>query len=158
MQDSPAIKSTQSLFTAGMLHDVGSLILYNRLPEMARAVIERNSREETPRYLLEREEIGFDHAAVGGELMRHWELPEFLVDVVSSHHEPAKTQKFTEEAMVVNLTDKVARSLERGEESVKQILQELGDDAVGISEGDLEVSVVNAREKLSSVLAAIQSG
>lgn len=158
MQSSAAIKSRQSLFTAGMLHDVGSLVFYNRMPEMARSVLERNDREDRPRYLLEREVLGFDHAAIGGELMRHWELPEFLSDVVSHHHEPQKSKSFTEEAMVVNLTDKVARSLERGEDSVKQMIQELGGMPAGISENDLEVSVAKARKKLSSVLSAVQAG
>ena len=157
MQSSTAIKSKQSLFTAGMLHDVGSLVFYNRLPEIARSVLERNDREHQPRYLLEREILGFDHAAIGGELMRHWELPEFLSDVVANHHEPQQSKAFTEEAMVINLTDKIARNLEKGEESVQQIMYEIGDISLGVSETDVEVSVSKAREKLSSVLSAIQA-
>lgn len=156
VQSSPRIKSRQSLFTAGMLHDVGSLVFYNRMPEIARTVLERNDREDKPRYMLEREILGFDHADVGGELMRHWELPEFLVDVVANHHEPGKSKKFTEEAMVVNLIDRVTRLMESGETSVKQIMYEIGDTGVGVSEGDLQDGIARANDKLQSVLSAIQ--
>lgn len=159
MQSSPAVKSKQSLFTAGMLHDVGSLVIYNRLPEMARSVLERHDRGEAPRYLLEREIIGFDHAAVGGELMKHWELPDYLVDVVKYHHDPQKAQTFKEEAMVIQLTNKVARSVENGDKSVSEIMQDLADSSMlAISENDLDVSIAKAQEKLASVLSAVQSG
>ena len=154
----PAIKSRQSLFTAGMLHDVGSLVMFNRLPEISRTVLEQNDREETPRYLLERQIIGFDHAAVGGELMSYWELPEYLVDVVSHQYEPEQAEKFSEEAFVIKLVSEIARSQEAGEFTVSRIMEQLSEATLTISESDLEASIAVANENLSSVLAAIQPG
>jgi len=157
-QSSPAIKSRQSLFTAGMLHDVGSLVIYNKLPEISRNVLEQSELQETPRYLLERQIIGFDHAAVGGELMSHWELPEYLIDVVSHQYEPQKAQKFSEEALVVKLVSELARSLEAGEFIASQFMEQFSKASLAINESDLEANIAAANENLSSVLTAIHSG
>ena len=141
-----------------MLHNVGSLVIFNKLPEISRTVLEQNDREETPRYLLERQIIGFDHAAVGGELMSHWELPEYLIDVVSHQYEPEKAEKFSEEALVIKLVSEIARDLEAGEFTASRTMQQLSEASLAISESDLEAGITAANESLSSVLAAIQPG
>lgn len=160
MQTSPQIKSRQSLFTAGMLHDVGSLVIFNRLPEQARAVLERQQREDRPRHLVERDVIGFDHAAVGAELMKHWELPEFLVEVVGCHLEPKQAGQFAEETGVVDLANRLAALLSEQEMPGEAMLQELmrgSGDSLRLTVSDLEAAIEQAKEKLGSVLAAVQS-
>ena len=140
-----------------MLHDVGSLVIFNRLPEISRTVLEQSELEETPRHLLERKIIGFDHAAVGGELMSYWELPEYLIDVVSHQYEPEKAQTFSEEALVVNLASDIARHLQKDDFIASQFMEKLAEASLAISESDLEASIATATENLSSVLTAIQS-
>jgi putative nucleotidyltransferase with HDIG domain len=68
--------------TAALLHDVGKLAF-------AGGQISRDlgrDLEPEARRALERETFGHDHAAVGGELARAWELPPSLVDCIASHH------------------------------------------------------------------------
>lgn len=156
LQKAPSIKTTESIFTAGMLHDVGSLVFYNRLPEIARSVLERHEREDKQRYEIEQSLIGFDHAAIGGELMSHWRLPEFLVESVGCHHQPGNAKHFAEEATLVNLSDSVARRIEDGESTAG--IREGIDLPLGLNTAQLEAAMENANENLSSVMSSLSVG
>lgn len=77
------------LFTAGLLHDVGRVVLgktkgneYGRLIAQANATQARSLGLETAAY-------GFTHADVGGCLMEKWKLPTQLIEGVQFHHRPA---------------------------------------------------------------------
>jgi HD-like signal output (HDOD) protein len=58
---------------------------------------------------VEREVLGFDHAQVGGELLRSWALPESLCDAVEHHHEPAQAHHAPIGAALVNIANALAR-------------------------------------------------
>jgi len=157
LQKTSKFRSQQSMFTAGMLHDIGSLVFYNRLPEIARSVLEVSEREKKPRYLVERSTLGFDHANIGGELVRHWGLPDFLIEVIECHHAPERAETFHRETQLLQVTDRVTRLMEQ-EVDINEIFLEASTLSEGMIESDLSLSIENARQKLGSVLAAIQQG
>lgn len=75
-------------YTAGLLHDIGMLVLEGsvgaRYPEVL-GVARSTSR---PLNDVEHELLGDDHAAAGGRLVAAWRFPELLVDAVCNHHRP----------------------------------------------------------------------
>jgi len=157
LQNTSAFRTRQSMFTAGMLHDIGSLVFYNRLPEIARSVLEVSDRENKVRYLVERSNLGFDHANIGGELVRHWGLPGFLVEVIDCHHAPERAESFQRETQLLQLADRVARLMEQ-EVTFDEILEHTRKLSEAMNESDLSIAIENAKEKLTSVLTAIQPG
>ncbi|MEL7640581.1 MAG: HDOD domain-containing protein [Solidesulfovibrio sp.] len=76
-------------FVAGLLHDIGRLVLTVAEPDMAALVLARASAKNLPTTAAERLELGFDHAALGGRIAEKWRLPETLCQAVAGHHEPA---------------------------------------------------------------------
>ncbi len=79
------------VFMAGLLHDIGKLILADKFPEQCLKVIERidgaNSRiHEAELYVL-----GTTHAQVGGYLLGIWGLSEPVIQTVACHHTPGKS-------------------------------------------------------------------
>lgn len=99
-----------ALFTAGLLHDIGELVIFNRLPEQAREALEMvlDSQDELPIFQAEQEVMGFDHADVGGELARQWKLPALLVDCIASHHDIAKAETNSRETALVHIANIIA--------------------------------------------------
>lgn len=99
-----------ALFTAGLLHDIGELIIFNRLPEQAKEALLSvlDSQEELPIYLAEQATIGFDHSAVGGELARAWKLPSVLEECIAHHHNLANAKKHPREVALVHLANIIA--------------------------------------------------
>jgi putative nucleotidyltransferase with HDIG domain len=99
-----------ALFTAGLLHDIGELVIFNRLPEQAKQalLLVLDSEDEIPIYQAERQVMGFDHAEVGGELSREWHLPSLLEECIAHHHDLAGSQRHRREAALVHLANILA--------------------------------------------------
>ncbi len=75
-------------FTAGLLHDVGKVVL---LAEMPREYYEIFEAQPAASKALERERLGCTHAEVGAYLMSIWGLPFSLVHAVAFHHHPSES-------------------------------------------------------------------
>jgi HD-like signal output (HDOD) protein len=73
---------------AGMLHDVGKLILAWKLPERFKKLLAQAAEEHGPLYKVEEREYGFSHAEIGAYLLGLWGLPYILVEAVALHHGP----------------------------------------------------------------------
>ena len=93
-------------FTAGMLHDLGVLILTTHFPDRYDQVATLVCAEQLPLTAAEERVFGVSHAAVGAHLLGLWGLPARLLEIVSLHHQP---QAFEREgmgtAMAVHVAD-----------------------------------------------------
>lgn len=157
IQRSVAMNTSESMFTVGLLHDLGSLVFYNRLPEIARSVLEISERQERLRYEVEREELGFDHAAIGAALIEHWGLPEFLIQVIKFHHAPEQATDYAKETLLLNMADKISRLVEN--KAPLSEISELNRDYASLKLKDEVLLACKDRvdEQLQSVLSAIHA-
>jgi HD-like signal output (HDOD) protein/CheY-like chemotaxis protein len=78
----------QDARTAGLLHDIGKLLLVATLPVVYARLIGRAKAEQRPLFELELEELGVTHAEIGAYLLGVWGLPDPIVDAVAWHHRP----------------------------------------------------------------------
>lgn len=103
-----------ALFTAGLLHDIGELIIFNRLPEQAKQALldVLDGEGQLSIYQAEQATMGFDHSAVGGELARAWGLPPLLEECISHHHHVDKAKKHRREVGLIHLANIVAQMAE----------------------------------------------
>lgn len=76
-------------FAAGMLHDIGKLILASELPSQYRQVIELYENGEMTLPEAERTVLGATHAEIGAYLLGIWGLPDPILEGVAYHHAPA---------------------------------------------------------------------
>ena len=72
-------------FTAGMLHDVGLLILATRLPDIYEEINQRAVQQQQPFYQVE--ERASSHSLLGAALFSLWGLPYTVVEAAARHHE-----------------------------------------------------------------------
>jgi HD-like signal output (HDOD) protein len=73
---------------AGMLHDVGKLIMAWKLPDRFAKLLAEAEQEHCPLHEVEEREYGFSHAEVGAYLLGLWGLPYAVVEAVALHHRP----------------------------------------------------------------------
>ncbi|MDJ0872111.1 MAG: HDOD domain-containing protein [Gammaproteobacteria bacterium] len=102
----------ESLFRAGLLHDIGQLVIYHELPDSARKVLETAGAPEQYRYRAEQEILNVTHAQVGAELLRLWGLPASLCEAVEFHHEPAAAPNGAFDAATVHIATGIANAFE----------------------------------------------
>jgi HD-like signal output (HDOD) protein len=103
--------NVERFFVAGILHDVGKLVVYARIPEKAQEVFRVAREEEILLHEAEHRVLGFDHAQVGEALLSQWNMPPSLRESVHFHHQPRRADRFPLEAAAVHLGDIMAIAL-----------------------------------------------
>lgn len=83
-------KFREQCFLAGLLHDVGQLVLAYGLNEEYSEVITKAGLENLPIWQVEQELLGASHAEVGAFLLALWGLPNPIIEAVARHHQPAQ--------------------------------------------------------------------
>lgn len=91
------------LFLGGLLHGVGHLVLYSRLPELSRKALLEHRHRRLPLPQVERETFGFDYSAVSAELARQWDLPAPIRAILAHHLAPVEASDHRGEVAVVHL-------------------------------------------------------
>ncbi len=108
------VLDSERLFVEGLLHDIGHMVLYDRLPELTGAALRRARETGRTLFQVEREVLGFDYAQVGAMLMREWQLPQSLQDSVHYHPEPAKAQAYPLETSLLHVASQFTVAVSSG--------------------------------------------
>jgi len=83
-------RGKEDAFVAGLLHDIGKLVLAIGLPAHFDKTIAEMKDRDCPMYIAEQRVSGVTHAEVGGYLLGLWGLPYPIVEAVASHHMPSR--------------------------------------------------------------------
>jgi HD-like signal output (HDOD) protein len=84
------LKMLEQCFLAGLLHDIGQLILAFGLHEEYSEVIAKAKNQNLPVWQVEQEFFGATHADVGAYLLALWGLPNPIIEAVAQHHQLAR--------------------------------------------------------------------
>lgn len=148
-------RHAETMFMAGLLHDIGHLIMFNQIPEQIHQILlETLQPGEEQLYQIERRVLGFDHCEVGGGLAKLWTLPPVLYEVIAFHHEPHKaSEDFGQEVFLISVANRVA-SLPYTEYTEKDWLELFSPDLLakaGITAADLQTAVLTALDEEEAV-------
>ncbi|HEX5392306.1 MAG TPA: HDOD domain-containing protein [Rhodocyclaceae bacterium] len=147
--------SADAVFTGGLLHDVGELVIFNRLPEQAHQVLELmlDSGADLGIEKAEQQVIGFDHCDVGGELARQWGLSSLLEECIAGHHSPAVPRQNMREVALVHLANALAQMAEVDDLGIEDAptIDPLVWDLTGLRESCIEPAVREAQAGLAEI-------
>jgi HD-like signal output (HDOD) protein len=107
------IRNTERLFVAGLVHDIGRLILYSYMPAVSLSAIQKAKETSGLLYDMEHEIMNLDHAMIGQMLLKKWKLPFSLEDIVAHHHVPQSSQNQLE-CSIVHLADIITNAIKIG--------------------------------------------
>ncbi|VAX14500.1 hypothetical protein MNBD_GAMMA24-878 [hydrothermal vent metagenome] len=140
--------NVEYFFLAGLLHDIGRLILFKETPSEISQAMQQAKQTQQLLYKVEKEILGFDHAKLGGMLLKEWKLPVHLVDSTTFHHHPRRSSDFKDEVAVIHLADIIANSLQLGSsgEHLVPALDSQAWDRIGLSDAII-CTVINELHK-----------
>lgn len=99
---------------AGLLHDLGKVILYKELPDVFEHLVGWAARDGRAFRDLERELLGADHAEIAGWMVERWRLPATLREPIQFHHTPNRAQIAKDATAVVHVANVIVRGLGYG--------------------------------------------
>ncbi len=99
------ISQPERFYVAGLLHDIGRLVFYIKMPGLMHELLLQREAKEECLYLLEQANLAYTHAEAGGRLLENWRVPVSIHEPVSCHHKPAESLEFTQVTAAVHIAD-----------------------------------------------------
>jgi putative nucleotidyltransferase with HDIG domain len=107
-------QNIEKYFTAGLLHDIGKLIIFVEASKYAVEVLKQCSEKKELMHKVEKEVLGFDHAKLGAMLLKKWKLPDEVVAAVYYHHMPSVSSGNIIAPATIHLADILSHALQFG--------------------------------------------
>lgn len=134
------VQDPEECMIAGLLHDLGKVILSHLALEDYLSVIRKAHARGCHVSEVEREVFGVDHTRIALWLALRWHLPERLTDALTYHHNPSRAKCSVQMASIVHLADILARAQEYGEagDGTLPALDPVAHEVLGLDDAQLE--------------------
>jgi len=126
------------VFTAGLLHDIGKIVINNASVEAVEVIAEIMHEEELNASDAELAVFGADHAEIGGQVLERWNLPAELATAVRFHHAPDLDHFGLATLVHVGNCCAKVHAGSRGWEDFRKTLQPLALERLGLSRRKVE--------------------
>ena len=152
------VLDSERLFVSGMLHDIGHLVIFTRLPTQVPDLLDRAKQEQKPLDVLEREIFGFDYAQVGGELLKLWNLPVSLYQSIQHHTKLEQENPFILDSAIIHLANIIVLQDENKKTGfIAPNFNPIAFQQTGLTDDDLAVIKIEARNYMADILKLLFS-
>jgi len=115
------LPKADKFFVAGLLHDIGRLVLFQHSPQWTQRIFDVYKSEHILLHEAELKVLGYDHQAIAEALLRLWKYPPVLVLAVAYHHQPSLCTVSPMEAAVVHISDHLVNAMGMGSSGERYI-------------------------------------
>lgn len=150
--------AVEQAFVAGLLHDVGKVILNQFVREAIDQIIEVSGGQGLSFAEAEKRVLGFDHQDIGSKVAEKWNFNEKVVEAIKCHHRPDRARKDLKLTSIIHIADYVCLSLGLGVGSDGMLypLKKEALDELGLGEPEIDnliFSAYNISEEIEKILA-----
>jgi HD-like signal output (HDOD) protein len=146
--------SEERFFVAGLIHDVGRLVMFKHLPFATTQALILSRSTRTPLREAEQEVMDFDHAEVSGALLKSWKFPATLELPVRYHHVPTRAMNPLEPS-IIHVADVLAIAMSYSSGTIYvPPLQDKAWENLGQGPGILAQAMAQADRQICEILRA----
>ncbi|MFH1747085.1 MAG: HDOD domain-containing protein [Planctomycetota bacterium] len=142
------------LFTTGLLHDIGKLVLSEHVALAYSEIIRRVTEEGASFLEAEQDILGFSHPQVGARLAEAWSLPESITRCICYHHDPNHFEEPDLALDIVYLADAICLTIGVGNGTADGLAYRAYPDVInrrGLTRVDLELIGADVIVELKSI-------
>jgi HD-like signal output (HDOD) protein len=99
----------QDFYVAGLVHDIGKLVIYMALPEAYSELVTEVGPYAHTMFVMEHRFFGMTHEETAQRVLRQWMFPESILEAVGCHHHPEKASDHAAVTWVVHAADLLVR-------------------------------------------------
>lgn len=125
-------KHNEGMFLCGLMHDVGKMLLI----ESEEIVYASENMEQTLEpdqiHLTERKMLGYDHAVLGGHVLKSWKIPDPIPQIVAWHHQPTRglsNENIATMVSMLRVADHLDAILRKNPENLETVLSDFSRQA-----------------------------
>ena len=143
-------------FTAGLLHDLGRLLLASQAPEAYAAAHQRQSETDCPMIDAERATLGSDHTLLGADIATRWHFGAPIVEAIRLHHTPPSSNALSI-AEVVHVADNIVHALDVANDPNEMVptMDSSAWNRVALSQGEILLVFSSTEQELDDACAAL---
>ena len=108
------MENPERLYIAGMLHEVGRLIIFANFENEVEKILEVYGMQERLLCNIEKEQFGWSHAYLGAEFLKAWNLSESQIEAVKFHLTPLEAKIYLNETAIIHIGSIIAKTLGLG--------------------------------------------
>jgi len=156
-----AVLHSERLFLVGLLSHIGSLILYQKLPELSEKVLKLANYNAALIPSIEQELIGFTFADVGGELIKAWSLPDALRESIAYQLTPEIALAHRLDAQLLHIASIFSDQLVHDQPSISDLWNTIPVErrsVVSLEEDDLVFLLKQSEEDVAQFFDLLMSG
>ncbi len=145
---------SERMFVEGLLRDLGHLLLYQYLPELAEEAIKTSATSGELIHTTEQKLIGFDYTQVGKALVDSWQLPINLGEAIRHQNSPSSTPDYQFEAALLNIASALTEGFQspNGEGHWEKLVAPESWTLTGLDEEAIKMCLLEAGKQLSAML------
>jgi len=142
------------LFVVGLLHNLGLLVVLERLPYLRVDLAEHIGIDKCSSH-FERQKLGFNFSEVGAGLLQYWNLPQELIEPIANQHQ---SQEDSESSMALKVAIRLADAAlsKVNPVNVENVLPSKEVALIGIDQQQLDELIEFTEDNIQSVIDIIQ--
>jgi PAS domain S-box-containing protein len=143
--------SPEEAFLAGLLHDIGRVVLWTNFPKEYSSILQADSGSEWSND--ERTRFGVDHGEVGAWMITRWDLKSFMADAILYHHEsPDRIADSLPLVKIVYVANALCKEMEGPGDAVIKIAH----DTLGLTPVEIDKILSEAHSKARQTAKSLE--